>query len=74
MALRPDNSLITNREMIFELLAAPLNALTRWIETIAESNARTQALRAIVEISDADLQAKGLTRAEAVALAFRHDA
>lgn len=74
MALRPDNTLISNRELITELLLAPFYALARGIENYAESNARTQALRAVADMSDAELRAKGLTRADAIALVFRHDA
>ena len=74
MALRPDNTLITNREMASELLLAPFAAVARWIENYAVSNARTQAIRAVTEMTDAELQAKGLTRAEAMRMVFPHDA
>ncbi len=74
MSIRPDNTLITTREMIIELVLTPFRAFAHLVETLAESNARTQALRAISEMSDAELKAKGMTRAEAVAMMFRHDA
>ncbi|SFS21732.1 DUF1127 domain-containing protein [Yoonia litorea] len=74
MSLRPDNTLITNREMLTELVLAPFYALARGIERLAESNARTQALRAVSDMTDAELKAKGLTRAEAAAMVFHHDA
>lgn len=74
MALRPDNTLISNRELITELLLAPFYALARGIEKYAESNARTQALRAVADMSDAELRARGLTRAEAVRMVFPYDA
>ena len=74
MALRPDNTLISNREMVSELLLAPFAAVARWIENYAVSNARTQAIRAVADMTDAELQAKGLTRAEAMRMVFPHDA
>lgn len=74
MALRPDNTLISNREMLLELLATPFRALGVLLHNMAENNSRMQALQAIAAIPEADLRAKGLTRAEAVSLTFRHDA
>lgn len=74
MALHPDNTLITNREMLVEVVMTPLRAIGRFMIAVAESNARTQALYAINAMSDAELEAKGLTRAEAVSQAFRYDA
>lgn len=74
MALRPDNTLISNREILIELLMAPLRAIGRGLQHLAVSNARTQALREIAEIPEAELSAKGLTRAELISRTFRHDA
>ena len=74
MALRPDNTLISNRETLIELLLAPFRALVRGIERMAEQNARTQALRAIADMPEAELRAKGLTRSEAASLVLHHDA
>lgn len=74
MALRSDNTLISNRETISELLLAPFAAVARWFERYAVSNARTQAIRAVVEMTDEELRAKGLTRAEAMRMVFPHDA
>jgi len=74
MAYRSDNTLITNREMLVELFLTPLRAFGAWIERVAVSNSRTQALIAINAISDEELRAKGLTRAEVVSMTFRHDA
>ena len=73
MALRPDNTLISNREMLTELVLAPFYALVRWIDRIGESRARAQALSAIGELSDAQLAARGLTRADAIAMVFRKE-
>ncbi len=74
MSIRPDNTLISNREMLLELLVTPFRAFGRLLHNLAENNSRTQALQAIAAISDADLRAKGLTRADAVSMVFRHDA
>ena len=73
MALRPDNTLITNREILAEVLLAPFAALAGWFENYAMNNARTQALRAVANMSDAELAAKGLTRAEALRMVAPHD-
>lgn len=74
MALRPDNTLISNREMLIELIAAPFSALAQKIEKMMVNNSRTQALQAIANIPDEELQARGLSRAELISMTFRHDA
>jgi hypothetical protein len=74
MSLRPDNTLISNREMLVELFTAPFRALGAILEKLMVSNSRTQALREIADISDEELRARGLTRAEIVSMTFRHDA
>lgn len=74
MALQPDNTLISNRELVLELLATPFRALGNLIIKMAENNSRVIALNALNAMTDEELAAKGLTRAEAVALVFRHDA
>lgn len=74
MSLRPDNTLISNREMLTELVLTPFRALGRLIERLAENNSRTQAIAAVNAIPEAELRAKGLTRADAIAMVFRHDA
>ena len=74
MALQPDNTLISNRELIVELLTTPFRALGNLFIKMAENNSRVTALNALNAMSDAELAAKGLTRAEAVALLFRRDA
>jgi hypothetical protein len=73
MAFHPDNTLISNREMLTELVLLPFRALGRALVRLTETNSRTQSLRAVAAITDAQLAARGLTRAEAVAEAFRHD-
>ncbi len=74
MALRPDNTLISNREMLTELVLAPFRAIGRTLEYLAVSNARTQALQEIAAIPEDQLRAKGVTRAELIGMTFRHDA
>lgn len=74
MALQPDNTLISNREMLIELVMKPLRAIGSMLERMAVSNSRTQALQAIWDIPEEELRAKGLTRADVISMTFRHDA
>ncbi|MEJ8561458.1 DUF1127 domain-containing protein [Yoonia sp. GPGPB17] len=73
MSLRPDNTLISNREMLLELLSVPFRALGSALQTIASNTARAQALRELAMISDEELKARGTTRAEVISMTFRHD-
>lgn len=74
MAIQPDNTMISNREMLSELVMKPLRAIGSMLEGMAVSNSRTQALQAIWDIPEEELRAKGLTRADVVSMTFRHDA
>ena len=74
MTIQPDNTLISNREMLLELASKPFRAIGSAIHWLAENNARMQAVNAISSMTDAELAAKGLTRAEAVGMVFRRDA
>ena len=74
MTIRPDNTMISTREMLVELILTPFRAFARLIERLAENNSRTQAIAAINAIPEEELRAKGLTRAQAVSMVFRHDA
>jgi hypothetical protein len=74
MAIQPDNTMISNREMLSELVMKPLRAVGSMLEGMAVSNSRTQALQAIWDIPEEELRAKGLTRADVVSMTFRHDA
>ncbi|MDP5361875.1 MAG: DUF1127 domain-containing protein [Paracoccaceae bacterium] len=74
MALRPDNTLITNREMLTELLLVPFRKIGAILEGLAFSNSRTQALKEIAAIPEEQLIAKGVTRADLISMTFRHDA
>lgn len=73
MSLRPDNTLISNREMLLELIATPVRALGAVLHNFAISTARANTLKEIAAMSDEDLRARGLTRAGVVSMAFRHD-
>lgn len=73
MAFQSDNTLISNREMIVQMALVPLCALGRGLVYLTENNSRAQTLRALAAVSDEQLAARGLTRAEVVAMAFRHD-
>mgnify|MGYP001800451454 CR=1 FL=1 len=74
MAIRPDNTLITTREMLIELVTKPLLVIENALAALGTSHARAQALKAVAAIPESKLQANGMTRAEAVSMAFRHDA
>jgi uncharacterized protein YjiS (DUF1127 family) len=74
MTLRPDNTLISHREMLVELVLTPFRAFARLLERLTETNSRAQALAAVSALSEEELRAKGLTRADAISQVFRHDA
>jgi hypothetical protein len=74
MAIQPDNTLISNREMLIELVMKPLRGFGQMLEHMTVSNARTQAIQEIWSIPEEELRAKGLTRADLVSMTFRHDA
>lgn len=73
MAFQTDNTLISTRELIVELAMTPLRALGRGIIHLTETNSRAKTLRALSALSDDQLAARGLTRAEVVAMVFPHD-
>ena len=73
MSLRPDNTLISNRDMLLELLSAPFRAMGSALQGIATNTARAQALRELSVISDEELKARGTTRADVISMTFRHD-
>ena len=74
MALLSDNTMISNREMLTELVMKPLRALGSVLEHMVVSNARTQALQEIAAIPEETLRARGVTRADLISITFRHDA
>lgn len=73
MALNSDNTLISNRETIIEMVLAPFRAFAGVMERLAETSARRHALQAIAEMSDDELAASGMTRAEAINMLFARD-
>ncbi|MBR2656440.1 DUF1127 domain-containing protein [Yoonia sp.] len=68
MAFQSDNTLISNREMLTEMVMTPLRALGRFIVQVAEATAQARALHEVNNMSDATLQAAGLTRSQAFEL------
>ena len=66
MAMQADNTLISNVEMLAELVLAPFRAIGRFLVKAAENNPRIRALESIANMSDAELAEKGMTRVDAV--------
>lgn len=66
MSSLPNSHLITNFEILTELAATPFRALGNALIRSAERNPRYLAVQKINALSDAELAALGLTRAEAV--------
>lgn len=67
MAYQADNTLISNREMLVELIARPFAAIFNYLVDMAEAGPQMQKLRALSEISDAELETRGRTRQGEVA-------
>ncbi len=67
MAYQADNTLITNREMLGDLLAKPFVALFNALTAMAERDSRLVRLRALAEMSEEELAANGTTRREETA-------
>ena len=72
MAYQADNTLISNREMIGELLVAPFRWIYGGLMYMAENSYHAQALSRINKLTDEELAARGLTRAEAVREAMNY--
>ena len=68
MTFQTDNTLISNREMLTDLVMVPLRALGRAIVRVAEATSQARALHEVNNMSDASLQAAGLTRSQAFEL------
>lgn len=66
MATYNMNSMMTNREMALAVLALPVRALGRAWRAITSPSARVHQLDALRDVSDSELAARGMTRAEAV--------
>ena len=62
MAYQADNTLITNREMLGELIAAPFRAFFDFLVRVAENDPRMVSLQALSQKTDAELAAVGRTR------------
>ncbi len=70
MAYHADNTLISTRETLIELVTLPFRSFGRLIAFLAENNGYADRARAISEMTDEQLAAQGLTRADAVIKAF----
>ncbi|MFN3664213.1 DUF1127 domain-containing protein [Yoonia sp.] len=65
MTFHTDNTLISNREMLVDLVMTPVRAVGRFIVHVAEASAQARALHEINNMSDASLKSAGLTRSQA---------
>lgn len=68
MTYQTDNTLISNREMLAHLAMVPLRAFGQFIVRVAEASVQGRALRELNAMSDAQLEARGLNRADAMAM------
>jgi hypothetical protein len=66
MTSLPNSHIISTREIFVELLATPFRAFGNAMIAMVERNPRAIAIARLNEISDEELAAKGLTRADAV--------
>lgn len=62
MAYQADNTLISNREMLAELIAAPFRSFFEFLIKMAENDPRMLSLQALARKTDAELAARGRTR------------
>lgn len=74
MAYRAENTLITNREMLVELLTRIGSVLSAPFMTLADNSANMNAVDRLNAKTDAELAEMGLTRSQAAQMMFRHDA
>lgn len=65
------NTMMTNREMALAVLALPFQALAGLFRKMGRSTSRIADLAALQSISDDELAARGMTRAEAVQRVLR---
>lgn len=63
------NTMITTREMVASFLALPFQAIAKFFTNLQSS--RMEQLDALNAMSDEDLAARGLTRAQAVQAILR---
>ena len=62
MAYQADNTLISTREMLTELIAAPFRSFFDFLIRMAENDPRMLSLQALSRKTDAELAALGRTR------------
>jgi hypothetical protein len=59
------NTMMTNREMALAVVALPFYAIARSLRNIGQNSSRVQRLNELNAMSDAELAAQDLTRAQA---------
>ena len=67
MAFHTDTILISNHDILTRFVTTPLRALGRFIIKVSEATAQARLLHEINNMSDTQLEAWGMTRAEATA-------
>lgn len=65
------NTMMTNREMALAVVALPFQAIARFIREMGQKTSRMEPLSELHALSDADLAARGVTRAQAAQLMLR---
>jgi len=71
MAYNDMNTMMTNREMALALIARPFQLIGHYLSKQTYQTARMTTLTSLQQLTDADLAARGLTRAQAVQMALR---
>jgi len=66
------NTMMTNREMGFALLRAPFQAMKNMFASMAQTISRAEQLDALNNMSDDDLAARGISRADAAQTILRN--
>lgn len=66
------NSMMTNREMAIAVLALPFRAIVSFLRSMASNTSRMRQLDDLQALSDADLDKRGLTRAQAALQMLRN--
>jgi hypothetical protein len=62
MTYHADNTLISNRELLGELIAVPFRTVFNFLVAMAEADPKMTALRELSQKSDAELEAIGRSR------------
>ena len=70
MAFHHDETILSNRANLRDLVLAPFRAILRGFIWLGENSAYAKQLHAIANMTDGQLAARGLTREEAIAKVF----